>query len=760
MKHLKKFSFIFKLVVVWFIAMSCMWFPYMDEARVQLFDPLLGVPKNLWHFGYTINHLGGEPTIYSNSLNMMYPDENIQEWKKIIGNVITDEDIIFLVYESTLEEVEKLKDGNIYYYNLFADIIEESEMDEVIEYLIYAKKVESVLSPDDQYYWEYTVNTSEVEKHINIGKKIINTIDDTMIKQRYAYQLIVLYRYVEKYEEAIKLYNDFFKTIPQNEQSIIKYWAMSHVAYCYKAEGEELKSDLMFLDVFYYSDAKKLYSYQTYSSENIKKNLKKLSPEQYYAYLVTTNIQNPGRVLNVLEELAEKNPHHQTLKLLINREVNKIENWLFTEKYSEMTVMYDTNFNYEKDLIYAKDFIDFVKNLSTLDNTQSAYYELVLSYLYYCVNDISNSEKYLSMAKNKMKNIDEIEQYHRINILIETAKTSSLDNIYVQKIAKSFEVFSVLNEEQINDSKIFQSLIQSGFVHFHNKGQHHIAALYLAKATSLNGFWNTCWHFSDPMFYLDKYASIEEVEKFMNINEKFDKNPLENYLLKDYKYDKNRYLDLIGTMYLRQDNFETALSYFEQIPVNYWKESAYSYEIETSPFSNTNHPYYDCHTNKMYTNKAYFVTKMIEILDEYEKATGNEKGKLALKIGNAYFNMSYYGDAWIYVCFGKSANGGRLMSTSFNTTVNENYTKCTNALKYYDEAIKYLEDKDFKAEAYFFAAYAYKNANTHIFSENNTDSYYSGGFDYNYDEFTNIYTEDFKLNLPESFKSYKSSCDF
>ena len=203
---------------------------------------------------------------------------------------------------------------------------------------------------------------------------------------------------------------------------------------------------------------------------------------------------------------------------------------------------------------------------------------------------------------------------------------------------------------------------------YHDKKQYETAALFMTYAIS-EGFTLSWWNFADPFLYLDKYASTEQVKKYLKIIENSDQNSLEYHLIKKYKYDKNRYLDLLGTIELRNGNLDEALDFDLQVDFDFWQSSYhYSNYLSRNPFKEyfqnvqierTKIPY----TDRMFENKAFFVTSLKGVSNLYNNAKGEEKGRYALMLANAYYNTTYFGKHWHYLAYGKSIYGGDLYFT-------------------------------------------------------------------------------------------------
>ena len=223
----------------------------------------------------------------------------------------------------------------------------------------------------------------------------------------------------------------------------------------------------------------------------------------------------------------------------------------------------------------------------------------------------------------------------------------------------------------------------------------------------------------------------------------------------------------MGTIALRKNNLKQALNYYEQIPNTYNSLNYHGWYLERNPYNFYNYSKKKYKKEPKYANKAYFVKTLIEKKEQYKKATGDKKADIAIELGNAYFNMSYFGKHWHYVAYGKSVYGGSVLWTMHNTYINKNYKQCNIALDYYQKAISLYTDKTKKAKAIFFAAsikndsqYFIIKAEYNILSENNEIRYNS--FDKIYkdkdDYQENIFIKQLKQNFPNKYDYYLKEC--
>lgn len=770
----KKFTFASIIIIGWLSLTSCMWGPWDDVARIQMFEGSVGVSKNLYPFFFAYSHLNRN--FYpANMTPYNIPDENIDEWMSYIEGNYTKDEITEIIYKSPINQILKIRNNKVDFDNDFAKSLINNK--DVINYIYFAKKVEKELNPPEDFNWYYDdfeFNIKYLLKLAKIAERQADIYTDTMLKQRYAYQAIVLFRYASEFQKAINDYDKFFKNIPQNQESILKYWALSHIATCESYLDNFNQSQQIFLDVFYNSDAKKRWAYQNLDVDYLESVKNELSPTQYYSYLAIKELQNPGKILPQLKTIAILDQNNQLFKLLMNREVNKIENWLLTKKYSSVEPeMKDKLSNYKKDIEYTKKFILFTEEiLSKADSNSIAQMELILAHLNFIIDDAEKANFYLQKSKNHIKTDDEITQYHIENILIQTISIDSYNNDFAQKIFDELVSLNYENIEKMKKSKVLQSLIQAEFSIFHEKGQYEIAAMFLAYSQQPDVYlYDTWWDFSSAFLYLDKYASTEQIKKFISISESKNKNSLESFLLDSANYNKYRFTDLLGTKELRKGNLEEALSYYNQIPKEFWTgyeaegcfSESYSYYLNRNPFENKLLPLDERGeiTDNRYIDKSFFVEALIEKKLLFNQAKDEEKGKIALELANAYYNMSYFGQNWYYDCYGKSCYGGRLLSTSFNTEVNDNYKTCSTAFEYYDIAIDLLKDENLKAKAYFCAASAYSQVIHFDFPNDNGDYYGDSYWNNDTNEnITNHYSISFRQFSEDLYDRYLSECKF
>lgn len=701
-----------------------MYYPYGEDVRVYLFSPTAGTEEGFSPFFYTSRFLNDDHYDWSE-----VPNENLEEWYRYLNEKVDKRSIEKMVYNMPYDTLYIIANRKVYDKdplcdNKMAEYIMNNELDELAAYLLFTRKVEMLLGNDGDPWTNDDYNIEGLSKQIEAGKKIVKNIKDDILKQRYAYHVIVMMRYLGEYENAIKFYNDSFNEKIKNP-SIIKYWALNHVAFCKEMLDLESEAHLDYTRVFLNCHAKKKWVYTNMSRKSALSVLDKAEDEEdKYAILSFSEFKNPGRSYEGLKQMAAINPNSETFKTLINREVNKIEDWLLTTRYTNEnpTVNYDrtrktsAEENYKSDFKYAEKIIGFLEGLLLENKLEDrGFYELILAHLYFVHESPKMSLTYLNRAEKNVKTPLEKHQLRMTRVLNLIINTENYDADFENKVYQNLT--EIMNDEKYmkNENKNISNLMLALQQSYHKKGMHGRAALFMAWAFARD--WDDTdwryWHYLDPFFYLDKYADVKQVKQFRKIYAGNNKTKLEQLLLADYEYSKYRFWDLIGTKYMRKDDLQNALEAYQNVPDEFWRKEFYyaDYlgrdvfaEEYDSVMSSESDP------DSKYVNKANIVEALIKKKKAYEKAKGKERTELAFLLGNAYYNLSYNGSHWYCLAYMKMA--GFKYNGEYDDTINDNYNTCNVALGYFEEAFDALKGAKYMSdEEWLFRQVSYSIAN-------------------------------------------------
>ncbi len=643
-----------------------------EELRVFIMDPFFADGnKALSDFRYTSRFL--------HDADAELPDENIEEWFHYFNGTFSKKELADFIYHSSLEDFlsignGEIPDSSILCSNSLADEVISGKLTGFFEYMSLAKKVESICSSEKDI-WRRNGYGKNREGLIEESRKKTLESEDVMLRQRYAYQTILLNRYMiteASNKNAISLYETVFNEIPDGQESIIKYWALFHTAVCKYREGNKEESQLDFTHVFFNCDAKKRASYLQFNREKLDDLLSKktLSSKQRQEVLVARQMKNPGRALPALKELGEMDINSTYLRTLLVREVNKIEEWLLTPIYTDKITdgMYyrhqregESYWSWrnevKRDSIMSSDYrylerlIAFMElRLNEGKVKDRAFWELMVAHCYFIYGSPDMCSIYLNRARNRKTGETLSVQLRITGILNALLNTPDFDAKFEQYLYKELswlhsntDIFDV-NEGCWHPDCTMHSgfnILLAIFHAYHKKGMNDKAALILTGGTyGLNkvedegdrhrrwGVFARYWQHQDPFLYLDEHGSIEETINYLNILEKKRKSPLEKLLTQYQRYPKERFYDLIGTKYLRKQDLKNALKWYEEVPKEFWKSDDFYYNDYL-----TNNPF---RTFRKGMEPSYFVNNF-----KYKEIPWDEEGAARLN-GDIFRDKSIF----------------------------------------------------------------------------------------------------------------------
>jgi hypothetical protein len=232
---------------------------------------------------------------------------------------------------------------------------------------------------------------------------------------------------------------------------------------------------------------------------------------------------------------------------------------------------------------------------------------------------------------------------------------------------------------------------------------------------------------------LDEFGSAKDCEAFYRNLSLKKRQGLEEFLLRDYSYPPTRYLDLIGTKYLRQDDLTSALLWYQKVPEDFWqKRFFYNEYLKNNPFTyHGNREIWENHRvpkilkdllaqeGGAFVDKAYFVEQVIALKRQLKKAKQKDKSALETALGYAYFNISYFGQNWHYISYAHTHDRQHLPSTRHDLKIDQNYYTCNTAFKYFKDAYKHAKNTDAASDILFYAGAIQIRANDYQYMKNN-----------------------------------------
>ena len=567
-------TIIFSLVNICFIifpvqmTQSCSYAEFEDEDyRVAFFNTKMLDNEKMDAFYFT--------TELWNSWETNKDDDyfqNCKEWQKQLGNGVDVKDIYDVLYKSETDKVykayQKKRLKRAFPNNSFIKAIQKSKNKDLLDYWSFVMFIE--LNASYEYdLWE-VLDRDEIDDfdEEKIISKRIHKVSP-FLKERYAYQLIIAHRYDGKYQKCI----DVFEKYLSNSKSILKPWAYTHVAYSHYELEQFGESNLALARAFDGCELRKKRVVLGFLKEHLEDALAIAETNRDKAALLTVaNLHFPGRSLRAIKEIIEVEPNYPHLNLMITREINKVENWLYApyllSQISVLDINWDekndtyenyyqyfyhrwsaenpsnfdinnqnyTHKNYEKDLIYLNEFRAALEKLVQLDMSKKNKDFLQLAIAHMCFLDFQPQEASLELKKLSKGLEPAVQAQVHIEKLLLTPQFEDITTAKTQ--SKLFESLNWLKDHSKAFQKPLRTLAQLHIYlsrAFYRKGDMVTAGLLQTQTIgTVKGGGGNSGYYSSIAFW-DKYGSIKDVEETLVFLNKKGKTPFEQYLMSNMK---------------------------------------------------------------------------------------------------------------------------------------------------------------------------------------------------------------------------------
>jgi hypothetical protein len=537
---------------------------------------------------------------------------------------------------------------------------------------------------------------------------------------------VVLAYYLVDGERVISIYDN--EIAPLKSKSIIAKWAMFYKANMISDKYERYR---LWAIIFEESRSKNEYIYKRFPTEEteVNKILQKCqSNEEKAAVYGILAFKNPARAYDQIVKMVDLNPKTSLLNLLLVREINKMEDWYYTDRYtgygraigdywyddgSESRFKFIDEKNFEADKKYLNKIKDWAANMLVSKSiTNEGLWCTSLAYMSFMLDDPADVNFYSSKAA----------KYDSDKVIEAELKTIDLLSLvkFNPVIDKEYQddLFEKLNEIKAYKNELYdyerftgQIMLAISRKYLENKNV-VMAALF---ETKVDGGTNEVYEDWSSNAYqgfnlLNENAKPADMDAFFALWNKKDKSKLETFLFEDMAPFKWRYTDLWATTYLREDRLKEALAIYETIPDSVWEVTNHDYhyyykqELNANPFETRFSTSAIQEDRSISYTKPDFVRELIRLKKEVKTNPKNNAYNYML-LGNAYYNMTYGGNSWYYTEYAWSAGDGhregRPESCKYrDDNKRENYITGERAKLYYELAEKTSKNDAFSAFCY------------------------------------------------------------
>lgn len=718
---MKKLTVFILLLLSSLNSFGCGYTPYGEDVRYCLFRPQYFNFAAYQSFYYSATQWGyygyydrGKPDFY---------ESNVFDWYNFAQKKIP-----FLEIDNFLNHY-KLTDIHPNSGNAFLDYLYKNKKDKAIRYLTFAKKCEDFNSLNVEDVWERgkKISADKIVAFYGTLYDAYKAETNDYLKRKYAFQCIRFCFYIGDIESINTIFNE---TIKDSKRDYLYYWSLYF--YCYFNEAQR---ELNVARLYAYSPEKAQAVYYFFNDKySLEKALSQAKTKSdiacVYAYV---SAQKADRNLDYIKTIYANSPNLKVLDFTLLREINKLEDWIYTPYYTNYLPSMEESSYYwrdtedkvntenmrersEKDRLYAQELLDFVNNVdfSKVNNPvlwKAAQIELLFMTRKYdeCLAKIQAFQE----AHSNTKVFAQVEQLKALCLTANQKYGQAIVKDEVKPIFLKYKdnirfVFSLGRELEflgnLPDAMAMISTINQSQDYYYSELD--IDSSIEWQGNRLNTTDNLSY-FYEYFDYLDFVYSANQLQVILNkLNSGIDdgfESQLYKYLLKD----KFFLTDLLGTKYLRENYLDSALKTFRSIPQDYWLQNYnpwernwnQSYEaliFDANPFYSFKYtPDFIPHREK------YIVTKLsvTEHLVKYLKIANNPKTAdrdyYYFLLANCFFNMNDEGNSWMMRRYHSS-------SASYNEG-------------YYD--VSYVDEKEYRTSqiAQFYYQKAFDMAKTDKF---------------------------------------------
>ncbi|MDR7211975.1 hypothetical protein [Flavobacterium piscis] len=743
------------------LSFACGWSISPEISRLSLFKAQREGFFKLTPFYYSADSYYATDVISNADQEL-----NCLEWKKKLGNQINPDDVYLILYQTDAEVFQSAYENKTlkknFAKNTFIETLLLPKNKTFLEYILFAKKMEYERSPVEKWEsWNNIDSGSNEKKWLDLEnfEQKITSAKDAFLKQRYAFLILRYSFYGQDSNTVIRLYDSCFT---QNKNTILEPWALYYKSLC--IEDSALQNYLL-SKVFATCEEKSFAVLQHY---NWKLTLETLAlaknDEERSVILAIESLRNPAPDLKAIKEIYALSPNSLYLSFLIGREINKLEDWIFTPQFTSggpSVVVNGENWyedyakakqeNYSKDILYLRELKGFL--ISILDKSageQKDYLTTAIAQLCFIDDEVDLGKKYTNMISDKAN--ASIQMQKNIQLALIALKQSDLHNEKVQN--QLFEYFNAVENLVESDKGLFKtlySLYRIASNEFFKQGNTVFAGLLFMKSDIKNegeySRYNTPYFYT-YIGYFDRHATVEDMDRLIALQQKENKTSFEKYICSGtISPNVNYYKDLKGTLAFRNNNLELAYATFSSMPKDFWEKNySFTNYLNENPFTPKILQKAEERKFNYRFNKSEFIAKLIRLKRQNTAASN-------LQLGHAYFNVSYLGNSWMMTAYDWTSGESYIdYIYGDNTEVEKkyqsgNYYNLTMARQYYEKALKMSKNNNEKALAslMIFECDYYNYYAVHIYSEQEIVPFKAG------QELVNFYS---LYSKTASFKKY------
>jgi hypothetical protein len=704
------------------------------EYRFWLLQPDIVNEPDLTPFFFSAGYLyNGD----QNAAREPSDKQNILEWYNAANRTVLKNEIdTILNYTSPSNFISDL--GILKDRNTFCKWLLRPENKEFYSYMVISKKIEQIAANPDP--WE---EGSEPDKNIpqliQEANLLYRGCKNRFIRLRVAFQLERLYFLNNEGGKACNIYDSLIAPIKTN--SWIKTAALYKTAN--RLPMATKQHDYILSKVFDKGGYHRTACLVKFNSATYKETLslaKNLHERNVITAMALFNYS--GRSLNEIEKIYLNEPKYKEIAFLLLREINKLEDWLVTNKVTEFAPAvynndrshfkdYDAVVNYKNDKVYGEQLYSFLQKI-IIDGQRKdlGLLNIYAAYLATLQKNNAAAATHLFAAKKARHTPANVKTQIKISsflLHLQVAKkfTPRLEKELMQILHTHDSVLSIYDPTIMRNQLVLYTARKAM-----EKGE-------IARGILLLGKTNRAWgqlpigNIKNIYQELEEKASSKDFNDIIALIDKKHKTEFENFITgkelgapEYYSYyfgenyavrlDKDKLLDCKATYYIKKDCLDSAIQILSLLPDSLWRQEPYVSCIAGNPFYLNVYCAHKVDAEEgMSCNKKEIVEEMLLLQRKIEEEP-SKAAEYNYQLANAWYNMTYFGKNWLMMKQWWSVTETSSYSDTKQTAFNDLYFGCNQAKKYYLKAMDAATDKRLQALCCFMAGKCDENYRSYI----------------------------------------------
>jgi len=698
-----------------------------DSYQAVLLSPALAGNANE-PFAYTASgRLAGEEI--SDGEDRL---RNCAEWASYMGPTIHASQVYAVLYGLDLAGLEHALDGAVdaaLANNAFWKALQQPARAPALSYLLLAKRYEHFSHKRQQRDpWSGSAgDTTRLAENLQLLREQayskLQSTDDRFLALRYAYQCLVMARHREDREQFDQLWKAYFSNARQDASSVIFGWALHHKAAMTPQAAER---SLLAAISFVRSPEKRIHAYQLFDVAQTEAALAMAdTPFEQASVKSLAALKEPGRALMAIESVYQLVPDFPALKLLFVREINKVEDWLFSEELvggtrqqpaTGLPVGIAADLRQQQlqaDQAYVDALYTSLQQMSP-EAFGGDLQALLLGHLALLKKDIAAARRHWAG----------IDARPAAAIRSQLAKELLLAAVFEKNFTlpkAREELWSLLQSWQsqqaasadgyrYRDQLIVYRLISQAFLQQKQLLEAYCFHNYSLDLPQADRFRYSAYY---RLFqFLDWQPNAEKaIDQLLVLLGKPDKSAWEHFLTSAPLPSRNALLDLKGTLALRRADYVQARQAFVQVSAAFWQDSyEYARYLKKNPFRLSALAGLQREIGQGFPGKLAVVEELIRLEEQSRRVKNPAQAAAALlELGVAWFNFSYYGNSWMMYAYGKrEADTGPAMRAAYLphlATQRDDYLGMDRAKGYWNRLLALEADKELRAQAAYLLGY-------------------------------------------------------